>query len=793
VTLHQRKLLLQSLLFFSASSLALEIYLMRFFSAFLWGSLGSMIIAIAMLGFGVSAPILASIPDKLRMKALRLSGGLLCFFTLISVPLLKIIPFNPYLLPISPNSWFSLFSIYTLLFIPFLSIGVFTGLLFRIFSNETGKIYAHSLLGAGSGAILMYGALSLLLPEHLIGVVVFLVLCGWLLFCTTLKTKSHRIVFFGLAALPTFIHFFIPLGTLYDQYKDISTVQAFPDARRTFKMPSHWGTFEIIETQAFHSFPGLMDHNQTQLPKQHPVFLDGNLTTFFTEPKHLPEFPTSTSLIFSLKPKGSLLIVGAGGGWETQYAHQFQFNPIVALEPIEPLLQVLKTLYFGKIGGPLLKNNVQWESQPIRPFLNKEQSTFDMILITSQTQNHPLTNTIHTQETYTEAFDRTSPEGILVIETPLHLPPKNGLRVIATLMQTLKKLSHPSKHILAFRDYKQMSIIIKKKPWTQQEAHTWKTAFKDKNWDVVYPQNANLLKEDQFHKLPQPYYFLAFQSHFNHSPQILSALTPFDIRPTSDNRPYFDRFIRWTKLKNLFSIHGRNALAYVPLSDFMRGILLIQLILGGALLILLPAFFLRRKQPKAPQSPRTLLYFCCLGLGYIGIEMFLIDALSPKVFGDPVSSAACVLSSLLICSGVGAYLTERIFQKIQLQTFTKMVCFGTALFALITGVLFLIFSNTLIMLPQWSKFFVVFLMLSPLGMVMGMPFPLGLKQVLTSPTQTWSWAYGVNGYFSVLGAPLAILFAEWVGLNATLFVLAGIYCFAAIIWKRDLKDTAEGI
>ncbi len=65
-------------------------------------------------------------------------------------------------------------------------------------------------------------------------------------------------------------------------------------------------------------------------------------------------------------------------------------------------------------------------------------------------------------------------------------------------------------------------------------------------------------------------------------------------------------------------------------------------------------------------------------------------------------------------------------------------------------------------------------LLLPLAWAMGRPFPWALRQ-LAGEDRWIPWAWGINGFASVLGASLAPLLAVHLGQSATL--AAGALCY----------------
>ena len=77
------------------------------------------------------------------------------------------------------------------------------------------------------------------------------------------------------------------------------------------------------------------------------------------------------------------------------------------------------------------------------------------------------------------------------------------------------------------------------------------------------------------------------------------------------------------------------------------------------------------------------------------------------------------------------------------------------------------------------------LLIAPLAFCMGMPFPIGLASLATGAAEFIPWAWGLNGFASVVSASLATLLAIQFGFTVVVLLALGLYlCAAALIGKR---------
>ena len=81
---------------------------------------------------------------------------------------------------------------------------------------------------------------------------------------------------------------------------------------------------------------------------------------------------------------------------------------------------------------------------------------------------------------------------------------------------------------------------------------------------------------------------------------------------------------------------------------------------------------------------------------------------------------------------------------------------------------------------EYCSIFLTILLLFIPGLVMGMPLPLIMDRLKKKHSQRIPWAWGLNGFASVVGTVCAILLGMIVGWTATLLAGAGCYSLAAL-------------
>jgi len=201
------------------------------------------------------------------------------------------------------------------------------------------------------------------------------------------------------------------------------------------------------------------------------------------------------------------------------------------------------------------------------------------------------------------------------------------------------------------------------------------------------------------------------------------------------------------------------------------GMLLIISILAVFAFLILPLALHRHRQ----NAPRTgivaLLYFITVGFGFILVEISLIQRFV-LFLGHPTYALTAVVFLLLLSSGAGSVAARH-----RITNGAKVLPLLGLISAFIVGNVVVLpwLLSAAVGLPFAIKLLISALVLAPLGFLMGMPFPTGLRLV-----KTVEWAWALNAAASVLGSVMAMIIAIHFGLTVTLLCAAVAYLLAAV-------------
>lgn len=164
------------------------------------------------------------------------------------------------------------------------------------------------------------------------------------------------------------------------------------------------------------------------------------------------------------------------------------------------------------------------------------------------------------------------------------------------------------------------------------------------------------------------------------------------------------------------------------------------------------------------------------------IEIALLQRFT-LFLGQPVYTFAVVLAALLIFTGAGAFATEKfgINRRWGLRLIIPLIMSVLALTAFLTPPVF----TAALGWPLFWRIALSILMIAPLGLLLGMPFPLGVRIAGVESAPLVPWAWGVNGFFTVIGSVVALIFGMTYGFKVVLIV--GALCYLVSLAAMTLR------
>jgi hypothetical protein len=269
-------------------------------------------------------------------------------------------------------------------------------------------------------------------------------------------------------------------------------------------------------------------------------------------------------------------------------------------------------------------------------------------------------------------------------------------------------------------------------------------------------------------------YQLAWQSLIQNDWDTFGRRYLFDVRALTNSRPYFAAYVHPSDLP---AITDRLELFQDEWGYLLLWATLSIACVAGLVVIAIPVVFgWRTAFSHYPGKSKTIVYFACLGFGYITVEVGLI-AQFVQALSNATVSASVLITGMLVFSGIGSFVADRSGGRAQLTLPRICAMVGGLLIAyslLLSPVL-----NAIGGLPYALRLVCCFVLIAPPAFLMGFPMATGMG-VLTRlrKDQMFIWAWGVNGCFSVIGAALVPIVATAFGLAAVLALAGGAYLLA---------------
>lgn len=772
----------------SAAVIAFQIALMQLFSVMQWYHFAHLIISLALLGFGISGTVLALARRKI-MKHFSGLFPLLLFLSAISMATmpalagLKPFRFDAYLLFSSFRDIARLLFSCFFLMLPFFFAGLAIGMSFIRFAAEVGRVYFANLLGSGIGGVLALVLMWIAPPSHLPPLIALLPLAAgigtgrWQSPVKTVAVISLAlIVLMNLIAPPP----------ARSQYKSIQKALLLPEARVVFKKSSPFGLTEVVRSPALRYAPGLSLSYTDSVPPRDILFQNGDWSgAILPAPNDSSKTILSYSaaaLPYAVGQPGNVLVLNSGAGENVAMAKSYGATLIDAVEPNPVISRALKRDFAPETDSLFFAPEVRIHRSEARSFLRKAPAAYDLIVLptvgsffgTSGLDAFAIRNEL-TLEAFGSMWHRLKQDGMISVNCWMDYPPKMPLKVLATLMALMNNqgVPEPEQHIAAVRSWSAVSFVVKRSAFTQEEVSHIREFCTRLSFDPLLLPGTEKFDRETDNEVNDSSLFEAFDSLLSDRSADFIKGYPFKIGVSTDDRPYFSQFIRLSSIPRLAELFGSRSVPYLELGYIVVLLAFLILLAASFVLILLPVILIGHRMAE---KSRTFIYFCCLGLAYLSMEMGLIQQFT-LFLGEAVSSATAVIGILLVSSGLGSYFSERLKP---VSRSMGMVCLAASAVLLLYAFLVVPGLLGLLKLPVWIRLFTMIILVGLPGFLAGIPFPLGLTRLSGKSPQAVPWAWAVNGFASVTGTSLAIILSVEAGFSWVLFGAALAYGFAAL-------------
>jgi hypothetical protein len=814
----------------AGSIIAYEITLVRLFSIAQWHHFAHMIISLALLGFGASGTAISLTQRWLmgnqwksdevarRFHNTYTTCGLLYSIGVVGCFVLhQYVPFNPLMLVWQPSQVLSIFVLYLILSLPFFFGAACIGLALLRFAGNVNRLYFFDLFGSG------IGALGIIVTMYLIPPAQNLTLISAVGFCAVLianweswKTRQWRriVPITGLAAAFIGYLLFNPISIKISPYKGLSSTLNFPDAQILNERHSPFGLLHVVRSGLIRAVPGLSLNAQQPVQPQLGIFTDADgmtaITDFRGDLSKLGYLGDTTSAVaYHLIELPHVLVLGAGGGGDVLNA---LYHGAVSVDAVELNPQVLELVakehkdFAGHIYGPDSPYPVQVHVAEARGFVRATTKRYDLIQIAlldsvsaSAAGTHALSESyLYTVEAFTDLYQHLTPGGIISITRWLKTPPRDMIRLFGTAVVALEQSDGavPAQQLAMIRGWRTGTLLIKKGTFNAADRAAIQNFCRERSFDLAYYPQMPEVEANRYNQLAEPIFFRAAQAILSNDRKQFYEGYPFNIRPTTDNRPYFFQFLRFDSLVQMVRTVGRSAIPFIEWGYLLLIATLIQAVLAGVVLILIPLFFLKREDTSSITHNsrftnwQVFVYFLSLGVGFMFIEMSFIQKFL-LLLANPTYAVAVVLCAFLLFAGLGSLFSLKLRAIGKLRQPPIAVAIGMlSVIALVYLQLLPPIFHRFLASSDVLKIAVSIGLIAPLAFFMGMPFPLGIDWLQRHHPHLIAWAWGINGYASVVSAILATCLAIAFGFNIVILLAVGIYLIGGCVHLWGVEETA---
>ena len=810
-----------------------------------WYHFAFLVISVAVLGFAASGTLLA----VLRTHMLRRQAeagfvlALLCGASIVACwRTAETLPVSVRLVGIEPVrqiAWWTLY--WLLLLVPFLLGASVIGLMLTTAGNRTGRVYAGNLIGSGAGAAVTTGLFHLLPSERVELPLAVLGLVGAAALLPARRPVRWLAVWIVATAAAGWC-LAVPPQLRVDEYKYLAYAERLVEqgtARRVATLHSPRGRIDVFEGAVFHDIPFLAVG--TAPPSMYSLVIDGNhagsiLRIHTTDAAAFLENTLMAWPYALAPPRPKVLLLGETGGVNVWLARRMGARHITVVQPHAGVVRLLRGPLREEAGGVFDGSDVRVVVGDPRAFLDGTDERFDLIQIVSLESLAAggagiaglAQDYVATVEGLMRCLRCLTEEGLVSVSRGLQTPPRDNVKVFATFVEALERadVGRPGDHLAQVRDYIAACTVASRNALTDEQVAIIRQSCRTRPLTPTFFPSVESEELNTPDRQPGPEYHRGCWYHYAACETLWGdrraffANWAFDVRPATDDRPYFHDFFKLASLPQIRRAFGPLWLTHVELGFlFVLTAIVMTTIIGG-LLALLPLVWLPRDRSFAAEqgaaaaaislqailsqhrtaSPRyvavaarapegsawgaraaTFGYFTCIGLGYMFLEIAFIGRLT-RFIGDPTLAASACLVGFLVFSGLGSAWAGRVGQRSARSVATAM--FALLLIAAaesaIMGDLFAAMANV----SAGRRYAIGLAIVAAPAVLMGWPMPTALSRLGRRQLALVPWAWAVNGFASAVAAPLAIALSMVAGQSWVVVAAVACYALAAVTFPR---------
>jgi len=788
----------------SFAALTLEIVQTRILSVVVWYHLAFFVISLAMFGLTAGAVWVYLKGERFTEKTLSYDLGY--FSGLFALATAVCLAVQMTLAPIITRLFTTLWiwtELALCLSIPFFFAGVAISLALTRSSFPVAKIYGVDLVGAACGAV---GALLLLNATDGPSAVLWIAVVG--------AAAAAAFSTSGIGAVPQrtpplhswlwprpWLFLLLLLAAVINPHLE-QGLQPIA-VKGKFEFPGthalrQWNSFSRIDVSPVFRGPPIMwgpspkMFEKRWLAEQVDLFIDGDAGT--TAYRFAGKFDEVgflqydiTNLAYFLPGRERGVVIGVGGGRDVLSAALFGLKEITAVE-LNPILVNLQTDPAGLMPFTNLTAipGVRLIADEGRSWLARSRESFDVIQMSlvdtwAATGAGAFTlseNGLYTVDAWKIFLSRLTPKGVLTVSRWYEpaFPDETG-RMVSLAVATLMEMGvrEPHRHLFLAAQQRIATLVLSRSPLSASDVEALEKAAATYEHEILITPSREPTSSVLSRIVGAP--DLAALWRFTSS-------LPFDLTPPTDGRPFFFNQLPLSRPLQAFAF-ARGVLATtsegggVRRGNLVATVTLLILFLIALLLVVVALIIPLRSALRdvgARQVTYGTLYFSLIGAGFMMIEIGLLQRMS-IFLGHPVYSLSVLLSTLILSTGIGSFLSG----KFPLQSARRLVIWGVVTGAYAVGLAVFMGSvfATLVDADLTTRIALCVWWIAPFGILLGFGFPTGMRLITAIDPKPTPWFWGINGAAGVLASIVAVVLSLALGISATLMV--GALCYFLLI------------
>jgi SAM-dependent methyltransferase len=764
----------------SFTSLALEVTITRLLSVITFYHLAFFAVSVAMLGMTVGAVTVYLRPQWFAPEKLNHSIAKACLGFAVVTPLcLYFLTRLPLGMEINAQNILNLIQLTLACLLPFCLSGIAITAVLTKQRLPIGRIYASDLAGASLGCLFVLGASQIMTATSLIIFTGLIGAAATISFTWPIRHFGLRHVTLGatgIIAVLTIINAATPYGLQplfakgeYDNPQN-HVVDRWNSFSRivVYKMEKTWPQYWGPSTKA----PNI----QVQ---QYKADIDSGAGTWITQFTDLNSINylkyDVTNMVHYIRPQGSVCVIGCGGGRDVQSALVFGHQNVTGVD-VNPIFIDLLQNQFKSFAGLAGRAGVNLVAEEARSYMARSQEKYTVVQMSlvdtwAATAAGAFTlseNGLYTVEAWKTFYERLTDDGVFTASRhyiPDTLDETGRAVSLAMAMLIQEGVSDPAQHIAVIAQYPVSTLLVSKQPLTTNDVARLRF-------------NSSLLGYDPLvlpgYQVKNPVLRGLVDAKTMPELQQAAATSPLNYQPTTDENPYFFNILRLDHLEVL-NWEEQGILRANISSTYTLAILILILLFITILVTVVP-LALRSRIYRETRAEKVIwsgaLYFSLIGAGFMLVEMGLVQRLS-VFLGHPVYGLGILLFTIIASAGIGSYFSDRLplIRKPWIYLYPVLV----ALFVI--GMRFLLpaLGSSMASASIFLKIMVSIAVIAPLGLMMGVCFPTGMRLVKVSQGSDTPWYWALNGMFSVLCSALAVFISIYVNISTSLYIGAACY------------------